>query len=87
MLDVIKSKQNQNVFFTPALIYIKMKDRDFGQKKVPAPYLTYLCLRVLEHAHKVQILSVSPNPVSLSNSTFLYILFYASLIKAALLFA
>ncbi len=52
MLDVIKSKQDENGFFTPESIYMKMKGWDFGQKKAPSPYLTYLCLRVLEHSQQ-----------------------------------
>jgi len=48
MIDLIKSKQRDDGFFVPESIYMKMKDWDFGQKKVPSPYMTYLCLRILD---------------------------------------
>ena len=53
MIAVIKDKQDKSGFFTPESAYLKMKDWDFGQKKTPSPYLTYLCLRIfkrLEHS-------------------------------------
>jgi hypothetical protein len=50
MLDVIRDKRDENGFFTPESVYIKMKDWDFGQKKAPSPYLTYLCLRIFEQS-------------------------------------
>ena len=43
MIGIIKSKQDENGFFTPESVYQKLKDWDFGQKKVPSPYLTFLC--------------------------------------------
>jgi hypothetical protein len=46
MISLIKSKQDADGFFTPESIYLKMKDWDFGQKKKPSPYLTYLALRI-----------------------------------------
>ncbi len=52
MIAIIKDKQDKSGFFTPESAYLKMKDWDFGQKKTPSPYLTYLCLRIfkrLEH--------------------------------------
>jgi hypothetical protein len=48
MLDHIKSKQDHDALFTPESVYQKMKDWDFGQKKVPSPYLTYLCYRLFD---------------------------------------
>ena len=48
MIDLIKSKQRDDGFFVPESIYMKMKDWDFGQKKTASPYLTYLCLRILD---------------------------------------
>lgn len=44
MITLIKNKQDSNGFFTPESIYQKLKGWDFGQKKAPSPYLTYLCL-------------------------------------------
>ena len=48
MIGHIKDKQNGDGFFTPESVYQKSKDWDFGQKKVPSPYLTYLCYRIFE---------------------------------------
>lgn len=53
ILDVIESKANQNNQFTPESIYQKCKDWDFGQKKQPSPWLTFLCLRILERSGRV----------------------------------
>jgi len=53
ILDVIESKANQNNQFTPESIYQKCKDWDFGQKKQPSPWLTFLCLRILERGGRV----------------------------------
>ena len=48
MIDLIKSKQDKDGFFTPESVYLKLKDWDFGQKKIPSPYLTYLCYKIFE---------------------------------------
>lgn len=48
MIDLIRDKQDEDGLFTPESIYQKFKGWDFGQKKVPSPYLTYLCLRIFE---------------------------------------
>ena len=48
MIDLIRNKQDKDGFFTPESVYMKMKDWDFGQKKMPSPYLTYLCYRIFE---------------------------------------
>ncbi|KNY27623.1 hypothetical protein [Pseudobacteroides cellulosolvens] len=53
ILDVIESKANQNNQFTPESIYQKCKDWDFGQKKQPSSWLTFLCLRILERSGRV----------------------------------
>ena len=47
MAAMIKSKQDENGLFTPEAVYQKFKGWDFGQKKAPSPYLTYLCHRIL----------------------------------------
>ena len=47
MATIIKNKQDSNGLFTPEAIYQKFKGWDFGQKKTPSPYLTYLCYRLL----------------------------------------
>jgi len=48
MIDLIKSKQDENGFFTPESIYTKLTGWDFGQKKAASPYLTYLCIRIFK---------------------------------------
>lgn len=48
MTELIAGKQGEDGFYTPESVYLKMKDWDFGQKKAPSPYLTYLCLRVFD---------------------------------------
>lgn len=50
MLSVLKSKRDENGLFVPESVYLKCKDWDFGQKKAPSPYLTYLCMRILDRA-------------------------------------
>jgi len=47
MVAIIKSKQDSDGLFTPEAAYQKFKGWDFGQKKTPSPYLTYLCYRIL----------------------------------------
>ena len=48
MITVIKGKQDDDGFFTPESAYQKYKDWDFGQKKRPSAYMTYLCLKIFE---------------------------------------
>lgn len=48
MLDIIASRADDQGRFTPESIYQKCAGWDFGQKKLPSPYLTFLCLRALE---------------------------------------
>jgi len=47
MLTLIKDKQDENGLFTPESVYQKCKAWDFGQKKAPSPYLTYVCYQLL----------------------------------------
>ncbi len=47
MIDLIRRKQDDDGFFTPESVYMKLSDWDFGQKKQSSLYLTYLCLRIL----------------------------------------
>jgi hypothetical protein len=47
MAKLIRSKQDSNGLFTPEAVYQKFKEWDFGQKKNPSPYLTYLCHQIL----------------------------------------
>jgi len=50
MTTLIRSKQDKDGFYTPESVYLKLKDWDFGQKKVPSSYLTYLCYRIFERS-------------------------------------
>ena len=50
MVSMIKSKQDSNGLFTPEAVYQKFKGWDFGQKKTPSPYLTYISYRILNQA-------------------------------------
>jgi len=52
MLSIIKGKQDKNGLFTPEAVYQKCKNWDFGQKKVPSPYLTYLCCQITVRAEQ-----------------------------------
>jgi len=47
MATLIKNRQDSNGLFTPESVYQKCKGWDFGQKKSPSPYLTYLCYQIL----------------------------------------
>jgi len=48
MMGIIIEKQDADGMFTPESVYQKCKKWDFGQKKTVSPYLTYLCVRLLE---------------------------------------
>ncbi|MEO1817043.1 MAG: hypothetical protein ABGU93_15785 [Acetobacterium sp.] len=48
MLALLEAKANEQNQFTPESIYLKCKLWDFGQKKQPSPWLTYLCLQILK---------------------------------------
>jgi len=47
MAAIIVSKQDSNGLFIPEAVYQKFKGWDFGQKKNPSPYLTYVCYQIL----------------------------------------
>jgi hypothetical protein len=48
MIRHIKSKQDKDGLFTPESVYQKSKGWDFGQKREPSPYLTYLCRLIFD---------------------------------------
>jgi hypothetical protein len=54
MITVIRNKQDKYGFFTPESVYMKLKDWDFGQKKMPSSYLTYLCLHISKRINQGQ---------------------------------
>lgn len=53
MLDIIESKANPEYRFTPESVYQKCKEWDFGQKKQPSQWLTYLCISILERSGRI----------------------------------
>jgi len=56
MITLMKDKQDRDGFFTPESVYMKLKEWDFGQKKSPSPYLTYLCVRIFQRIERIQSL-------------------------------
>jgi len=48
MLAVLKSKADHESCFTPESVWTSWKDWDFGQKKVPSPWVTLIAHRVLQ---------------------------------------
>lgn len=48
MIELIKNKQDCDGFFIPESVYLKFKAWDFGQKKCPSSYLTYLCYKIFD---------------------------------------
>jgi len=48
MIEIIKSKADDNGLLTPESEYKACKDWDFGQKKKPSQWLTFLVLRILK---------------------------------------
>lgn len=53
MLTIIESKADENDQFIPESVYLKCKDWDFGQKKQPSKWLTYLIIRTLERSGRI----------------------------------
>ena len=47
MKQIIFAKQNPDGLFTPESVYLACKAEDFGQKKQPSAYLSFLCQRIL----------------------------------------
>ena len=53
MLDIIESKANSDDQFIPESVYQKCKEWDFGQKKQPSQWLTYICINILERGGRI----------------------------------
>jgi hypothetical protein len=49
MVNVIRSKADKDGRYTPESVWTAWKGWDFGQKKQPSPWLTFLALRILRH--------------------------------------
>jgi hypothetical protein len=48
MKQIIQAKENDYGLFTPESVYLACKTLDFGQKKLPSAYLSFLCQRILK---------------------------------------
>jgi hypothetical protein len=48
MINILSAKADQNLQFTPESVWMAWKDWDFGQKKLPSRWLTFLVLRILK---------------------------------------
>lgn len=48
MLDTIRSKADESGRYTPESVWMTWKAWDFGQKKAPSPWLTFIVLRILK---------------------------------------
>lgn len=48
MLNILRSKENSERQYTPESIWTAWKEWDFGQKREPSRWLTFLCLRILK---------------------------------------
>lgn len=49
MRSIIARKADAEGKFTPESVWLAWKDWDFGQKKVPSPWLTFLAQRILQN--------------------------------------
>jgi hypothetical protein len=54
MLAVVNQKSDESGQFTPESIWTAWKEWDFGQKKLPSPWLTFLMLRVMRRSNYLQ---------------------------------
>jgi len=59
MLDIIEAKATPEGKFIPESIYRAWKDWDFGQKKIPSPWITFLVYRIFYRLGRVVVLSKS----------------------------
>lgn len=48
LIDWIEVSQNKQGMFKPTSMFMIYKDWDFGNKKEPSPWITFLCLRILK---------------------------------------
>ncbi len=54
ILNIIENKANSEFQFVPESIYRKCMEWDFGQKKIPSPWLTYLCVSIFERCGRLR---------------------------------
>ena len=48
MVELVEAKADTEGRYTPESVWTAWKDWDFGQKKIPSPWLTLLAWRVLK---------------------------------------
>jgi hypothetical protein len=48
MLTVVKQKSDEEGRYTPESVWKAWEDWDFGQKKQPSPWLTFLVKRIIK---------------------------------------
>jgi hypothetical protein len=48
MADILRPRADADGRFTPESIWMAWKDWDFGQKKIPSVWVTFLALRILK---------------------------------------
>ena len=53
MLAIIEQKRDADGMFVPEAVFLKYKGWEFGQKKNPSPYLTYLCVTLMERGKQL----------------------------------
>ncbi len=53
MLDVLIVKKDEDGKFTPESVWMEFRGWDFGQKKMPSKYLTFLVYRILKRMEMV----------------------------------
>jgi hypothetical protein len=54
MLDLLEAKGGEELRFAPESVYLAWKGYDFGQKKLPSPYLGALALGILARSGRVR---------------------------------
>ena len=53
ILSTIRSKADENGRYTPESIWMAWKAWDFGQKKLPSPWITFLALRIFKRTGRL----------------------------------
>ena len=48
MLEIVLARKDSNGWFVPESVWMEFKGWDFGQKKAPSKYLTFLVYRILK---------------------------------------
>jgi len=48
LIDWIEANADTDGTYTPTSIFVEYKDWDFGNKKAPSPWITYVCYKILD---------------------------------------